>query len=137
MASLELEIVTPEKVLVKQTVDMVVAPGSLGEFGVLPGHVPFLTGIVPGELRYTAGGKTEQVAVVSPGFCEVSENRVSILVEAAERAREIDVERARHALERARARLSRERGSPEVDIPRAEAALERALVRVKVAERKL
>ncbi|HIC85354.1 MAG TPA: F0F1 ATP synthase subunit epsilon, partial [Desulfobacterales bacterium] len=59
MAELYLELVTPERVLVSQKVETVVAPGSLGEFGVLPGHIPFLSGIVPGELRFTADGKTE------------------------------------------------------------------------------
>lgn len=134
MGTLMLEIVTPEKMLVSQEVEAVVAPGTLGEFGVLEGHVPFLTGIVPGELRYTAGGKTELVAV-SEGFCEVSEDRVSILADAAEKAREIDMERARRAMERARERLAMDRGTPDVDFLRAEAALKRAAARLRVAEK--
>ena len=85
MGKLFLEIVTPEQVLVSQEVDMVVAPGSDGQFGVLPGHVLFLSGIVPGELRYTAGtGKGS--LVVTTGFAEVSNDKVSVLVEAAEKA---------------------------------------------------
>ncbi len=134
MAALHLEVVTPEKVLVSRDVDMVVAPGTEGEFGILPGHIPFLSGIIPGELRFEADGKKEYMAVTE-GFSEVSDNRVSVLVDAAEKATDIDVERARNALERARERLARERGAEDVDFLRAEAALKKALVRLKVAEK--
>jgi F-type H+-transporting ATPase subunit epsilon len=133
MGNVLLEVVTPERSLISQEVESVVAPGSLGEFGVLEGHVPFLSGIVPGELRFTAGGKTERFAVAS-GFAEVSENKVSILVDAAERARDVDVERARKALERARERLAK-RGAEDLDFVRADAALRRAIARIKVAEK--
>ncbi|MBW1729877.1 MAG: F0F1 ATP synthase subunit epsilon [Deltaproteobacteria bacterium] len=134
MGNLYLEVVTPERVVVSQQVEIVVAPGSLGEFGVLEGHVPFLTGILPGELRYTAEGKTEHLAVTT-GFAEVSDNKVSVLVDAAERASEIDVERARKAMERAKERLAKDRGTPDIDFQRAEAALKRAIARIKVAEK--
>ncbi len=134
MGNLFLEIVTPERVVVSQQVDIVVAPGSLGEFGVLQGHVPFLTGILPGELRYSADGKTEYLAVTT-GFAEVSDNKVSVLVDAAEKATEIDVERARRAMERAKERLAKDRGSPDLDFHRAEMALKRAMARIKVAEK--
>ncbi|MBW1680063.1 MAG: F0F1 ATP synthase subunit epsilon [Deltaproteobacteria bacterium] len=134
MANLQLEVVTPEKVLVSQAVDMVVAPGSVGEFGVLEGHAAFLTGIVPGELRFTAGSEARSFAVTT-GFAEVSNNRVSVLVDAAEEATQIDLERARRAMERARERLARERGGEDVDFQRAEAALKRAIARIKVAEK--
>ncbi len=134
MAVLHLEVVTPEKVLVSREVDTVVAPGAEGEFGILPGHIPFLSGILPGELRYEAEGKKEFVAVAE-GFSEVSDDRVSVLVDSAERATDIDLERAQSALERARERLARERGAEDVDFLRAEAALRRALIRIKVAEK--
>jgi F-type H+-transporting ATPase subunit epsilon len=134
MAGLYLEVVTPDKVLVSREVDTVVAPGTEGEFGILPGHIPFLSGILPGELRYEADGKRETLAVMD-GFSEVSEDRVSVLVDAAERATDIDLERAKSALDRARERLARERGAEDVDFLRAEASLHRALVRVKVAEK--
>jgi F-type H+-transporting ATPase subunit epsilon len=134
MAVLHLEVVTPDKVLVSREVDTVVAPGTEGEFGILPGHIPFLSGILPGELRYEADGKKESLAVME-GFSEVSEDRVSVLVDAAEKATDIDLERARSALDRARERLARERGAEDVDFLRAEASLRRALVRVKVAEK--
>lgn len=133
MGNVHLEVVTPQKILISQDVESVVAPGSLGEFGVLEGHVPFLSGIVPGELRFTAGGKTERFAVTS-GFAEVSENKVSILVDAAEPARAVDLERARKALERARERIAK-RGVDDLDFVRAEVALRRAIARIKVAEK--
>ncbi|MBW2021369.1 MAG: F0F1 ATP synthase subunit epsilon [Deltaproteobacteria bacterium] len=134
MGTVYLEVVTPERVVVSQQVETVVAPGSIGEFGVLEGHVPFLTGILPGELRYTTSGKTEYLAVTT-GFAEVSDNKVSVLVDAAEKAQEIDVERARKAMERAKERLSKDRGIPDIDFLRAELALKRAIARIKVAQK--
>lgn len=136
MGSLFLEIVTPERVLVSQEVDMVVAPGSDGQFGVLPGHVLFLSDIVPGELRYTSGSERESMAVTT-GFAEVSNDKVSVLVEAAEKAGDIDVDRARRAVERARERLEKERATEDIDFLRAENALKRAIIRLKVAERRI
>jgi F-type H+-transporting ATPase subunit epsilon len=135
MGKLKLEVVTPEKVLVSSDADMVVAPGTMGEFGILEDHVPFLSGILPGELRFTLDGKPEYFAVMD-GFLEVSRNKVSVLVDAAESAKDINIERAREALERARARLAKERGAEDVDFTRAEAALKRAISRLKVAEKK-
>lgn len=134
MGSLFFEVVTPEKVLVSQEVDAVVAPGSEGEFGVLPGHIHFLTGIVPGEVRYNMGATKESIAV-SSGFAEVSNDKVSILVDAAEKAGDVDIKRAQQAMERARERLSKERKTEEIDFQRAEAALKRAIARIKVAEK--
>jgi F-type H+-transporting ATPase subunit epsilon len=134
MDKLHLEVVTPARVVLEKDVDIVVAPGSEGEFGVLPGHVSFLSGIVPGELRYAAGLEKEVLAV-STGFAEVFKNRVSILVDAAEKASEIDVDRARRAVERARDRLSRDRSNKEIDFARAEIALRRALARLKVVQK--
>jgi F-type H+-transporting ATPase subunit epsilon len=132
MGRLFLEIVTPEGVLTSQEVDMVVAPGTEGEFGVLPGHINFLSGIVPGELHYYYGDKSEYLAV-SSGFAEVSGDRVSIIVDTAEKAVDIDVERARQALERARARMEAEKDP--ADFLRAEVALKKAISRIKVSEK--
>jgi len=134
MGKLQLEVVTPEKVMVSQEVDIVVAPGSMGEFGVLAGHVPFLSGLNPGEMRYSTGSETERL-VVTGGFAEVSEDRVSVLVDAAEAAGEIDLDRAREAKKRAEERLARERAAGDVDYLRAEAALQRAIARIRVAEK--
>ena len=136
MGRLYLEVVTPEQVMVSQEVDTVVAPGTEGEFGVLPGHIHFLSGIVPGELRYNAGAATERMAVTA-GFAEVSNDKVSILVDAAEKAGNIDVERARKAIERARERLAKGRSAEDVDFVRAEVALRRAIARVKLVEKNI
>ncbi len=135
MGKLHLEVVTPEKVMVSQEVDIVVAPGTMGEFGVLGGHVPFLSGIEPGELRFSNGNQTERFFVTT-GFSEVSDDKVSVLVDAAEKATEIDLERARKALERAKERLAADRGKDDVDFMRAEGALKRAIVRIRLSEKK-
>lgn len=134
MGRLFLEVVTPEKVLVSEEVDIVVAPGTEGEFGVLPGHVHFLSGIIPGEVRY-ASGRSRVTMSVTTGFAEVSNDKVSILVDAAEKTSDIDLERARKALERAKERLLHK--GKEIDIARAEASLRRAMARIRVAEKPL
>lgn len=134
MDKVNLEVVTPARVVLRQDVDMVVLPGSEGEFGVLPGHIPFLSGILPGELRYTAGSEKGYVSL-SSGFAEVFNNKVAVLVDAAEKAGDIDLERAKKAIARAKERLSRDRSDKEIDFLRAEGAMKRAMVRVKVAEK--
>ncbi|MBW2203822.1 MAG: F0F1 ATP synthase subunit epsilon [Deltaproteobacteria bacterium] len=134
MGKLHLEVVTPEKVMVSQEVDIVVAPGTMGEFGILEGHVPFLSGIEPGELRFASGNQTERF-LVTTGFSEVFDNKVSVLVDAAEKVTEINLERARKAVERARERLAKDRGGEDIDFLRAEAALKRAMVRIRISEK--
>ncbi|MFV0421501.1 F0F1 ATP synthase subunit epsilon [Oleidesulfovibrio sp.] len=129
--SLQLEIVTPDKVVLSEQVDYVGAPGYEGEFGVLPNHIPFLSALAIGSLYYKANGKTHY-AFVSGGFAEVSDNKVTILAESAERAEDIDIERARKAQERAKERLNVQRDK--VDATRAEAALQRALARLRVRD---
>ena len=98
MGKLYLEVVTPARVVVSGEVDIVVAPGSEGEFGVLPEHVTFLTGIVPGELRYASGSEKDALAVTT-GFAEVSNNKVSVLVDAAEKRRAFAREMAEQSVE--------------------------------------
>jgi F-type H+-transporting ATPase subunit epsilon len=134
MGKLYLEIVTPEKVLESREVDTVIVPGTEGEFGILPGHINFLSGIVPGELRYQDGGKWEYICVTT-GFAEVSGDRVSILADSAERADAIVLERAQAAIERAKERLAKDRSNKDVDFLRAEAALKRAAARIKTAKK--
>ena len=134
MDKVNLEVVTPARVVLRREVDMVVLPGSEGEFGVLPGHVAFLSGILPGELRYTAGSEKGYLSL-SSGFAEVFNNKVSVLVDAAEKAGDIDLERAKRAIARARERLGLDRSKREIDFLRAEGAMRRAMVRVKVAEK--
>lgn len=128
-----LEVVTPDRKVVSTEVDVVVCPGVEGQFGVLYGHIPFLSALDVGEMYYKDGAKTEYLAV-SGGFAEVTGKKVTIVAEAAEFGREIDVERARRALERAKARLAAAK-TENIDWARAEAALRRAMVRMKVAAR--
>jgi F-type H+-transporting ATPase subunit epsilon len=135
MARIFLEIITPDRVVVSEEVDIVTAPGVAGEFGVLANHAPMVASIKIGALRYRVGDREEWVAV-SGGFCEVSGNKITFLVEAAERAYEIDVERALRAKERAEKRLQEYQARVEhIDHVRARAALQRALTRLAVAER--
>lgn len=124
---LRLEIVTPDRAVVSTDVEYVGAPGVLGEFGVLPGHVPFLSALGVGNLHYNKGGKTYYV-FVSGGFAEVSGDKVTVLAEVAERAEEIDMERARRAEERARERVTKQQEA--LDGARAQAALQRAMARM-------
>jgi F-type H+-transporting ATPase subunit epsilon len=131
MRKLHLEVITPAGVIVSVQADMVIAPGTEGEFGVLPGHTRFISGIVPGEFRYTDGHKTEYMVVTS-GFAEVNNDSVSVLVDSAEIAQSIDITRARSAMERAKERLAKKRDTDGIDLARAEASLKRAVSRIKV-----
>jgi len=128
-----LEVVTPDRVVLSTEADVVVCPGVEGQFGVLVGHVPFLSALDIGEMYYRLGGKTEYLAV-GGGFAEVTGKKVTVVAEAAETGREIDVERARRAKERAERRLAAAK-TEAIDWARAEAAMRRASVRMKVAGR--
>jgi F-type H+-transporting ATPase subunit epsilon len=130
---IQLEVVTPDRLVTSEAVDIVMAMGALGEFGILANHVPFLTPLQPGELRYRKDNQLEHM-VVTGGFAEVSNNKVTILAEAAEKAREIDLDRARRAKERAEKRLAQAK-SEAIDYARAEAALKRAVLRLNVVEK--
>lgn len=133
---LQLEVVTPKGAVVSEAVDLVTAPGYAGEFGILANHAPFLSTIKIGVLSYKKDSQTEDL-MVSGGFCEVSNNKVTFLVESAERGAEIDVDRALRAKERAEKRLAEAMTQREkIDRTRAEAAMQRALSRLKVAERR-
>jgi F-type H+-transporting ATPase subunit epsilon len=128
---LKLELVTPYKKVLSEEVDEITANGALGEFGVLPGHAPFLSSLKIGEFSYKADGTIHHLAV-NWGYFEVEDDSVTVLVETAERADEIDLQRAKAALGRAEEALKRL--TPEdQDFRRYEAALERALIRVQVA----
>jgi F-type H+-transporting ATPase subunit epsilon len=132
--NISLEVVTPDQSVVSDEAKIVVAPGTYGEFGVLPGHTSFLTTLKMGMLRYTDAGGSERIVFVNGGFAEVLPKKVTILAESAERRRDIDVERAKAALKRAEERL-REAGQREdYDFRRAQVALQRALVRLRIAE---
>jgi F-type H+-transporting ATPase subunit epsilon len=128
-----LEVVTPDRLVLSTQADVVVLPGVEGQFGVLPGHIPFLSALEIGEMYYKAGGKTEYLAV-SGGFAEVTGEKVTIVAESAEVGREIDVERAARAKERAEKRIAQGK-AVDIDWARAEAAMRRSLMRMKVAGR--
>jgi F-type H+-transporting ATPase subunit epsilon len=128
---LTLEITTPTRLVVADTVDEVVAPGIEGYFGVLPGHAPFLTTLGIGVVTYRIGRDEFHLAMAG-GFAEVRNDKVIILADSAERPDEIDRARAERAKERAERRLSG-RSQEEVDYARCQAALARALIRLQVA----
>jgi F-type H+-transporting ATPase subunit epsilon len=126
---LQLNIVSPDRLLVRDAVSEVTVPGKGGYIGVLPGHAPLLTELVPGELSYTREG-AKHFLCVNWGFAEVLPDRVIVLVQSAERAEEIDVQRAQKAKERAEDRLKRF-SDPEIDMERAHEALRRAIARLE------
>ena len=128
---IHLHIVTPERKVVDRQVEEVVLPGSEGYLGVLPGHAPLLTALHVGEISYRAEGATHY-ASVAWGFAEVHDDQVTILAETAERAEEIDVERARRAQQRAEEQM-RQAGDVDWDVARV--ALMKAMTRIRVAER--
>ena len=130
---LTVELATPTRLVVAAEVDEVVAPGSQGYFGVLPGHAPLLATLGIGEVIYRIGRDEHHVAV-SGGFAEVRNDKVIILADSAETPADIDRTRAERARERAEARLSG-RNQEEIDYTRAAAALARALTRLQVAGR--
>lgn len=128
-----LEIVTPERLVIAEEAGEITAPGEEGEFGVLPGHTPFMTILKAGEIKYGREGVSKYLAV-NKGFAEVTANRVYVLVETAEKAEEIDIGRAEAAEARAEERIKKA-GTEEIDYARAQAALNRALVRLQVGSR--
>ena len=131
--NIRLEVVTPEKQVVNDLAQIVMAPGSMGEFGVLSGHTPFMTSLNTGAIRYRDESGKDQYVFVSGGFAEALPDKVTVLAESAERMEDIDVERAKEAVARAEKRLSEDRAKEKVDIARAKAALDRALVRIRIA----
>ena len=133
MAKLEFDIVTAERIVYSAHVDVVIAPGVLGQLAILPNHAALMTTLQAGELVVRDDGE-ETAMFVRSGFLEVCDNRVTVLADVAEHAEEIDVERAEEAKRRAEEMLQ-QRG-PEVDLARAEAALQRALVRISVAQKR-
>ncbi len=131
--TLLLEVVTPDRQVVKTEVDIVVMPGVQGQFGVLVNHIPFLSALEIGEMYYRKGGQIEYL-FIGGGFAEVTGEKVTVLADSAELGKEIDIERARRAKERAERRLAAGRAA-DIDWARAEAALRRAMARMKVASR--
>ena len=129
---LALEIVTPDRALVREDVDEVQLPGQEGYFGVLPGHTPLLAMLKVGELWYRIGQEKHYLSIAG-GFVEVLPDRVTVLAQIAERAHEIDVARAEAARQRAQERLAQP--ARDIDLDRARIALSKSLIRLQVATR--
>jgi len=132
MSSLKLDVVTAERIVYSEDVDAVIAPGVEGQLGILPHHAPLMTILQAGELVVRRGGEEDTLAI-SGGFLEVRPDRVIVLADSAERAEEIDTERAEAAKKRAEQRLLEK--TAETDTARIEAALRRAMARLTVAEK--
>lgn len=131
--TIKLDVVTAERVVFSDDVDVVVAPGVEGQLGLLPHHAPLMTMLQPGELLARKGGEEISLAIAG-GFLEVRPDHVIVLADAAERAEEIDAARAEEAKRRAEEALARHPGGEEA--ARLEAALRRSLVRLKVEEKR-
>jgi len=129
---LRLEIVTPYGQILSEDVDEVSTSGTEGDFGVLPGHIPFITTLKIGMLTYKKGNDIGYVFINS-GYAEVSADKVIILADSAEKSEDIDVERAKAAIQRAEERLKK---AEEVDFARATASLERATIRTQLVQKK-
>jgi F-type H+-transporting ATPase subunit epsilon len=130
--TLHLQIVTPDKLLVREDADSVQIPGKGGYLGILPGHAPLITELMIGEISFSKGGNTQYYAV-SWGFAEVLPDKVTILADTAERAEDIDVARAQEA--KARAAQELKAAGPDLDYDAVNFALRRAEVRLEVAAR--
>ncbi len=128
--SFQLEIVTPDKLVVKDRAEEMQIPGKNGYLGILPGHAPLITELSVGQISYRSGSETHCLCVAW-GFAEVLPDKVTILAETAERGEDVDRARAQKAKERAEKRLSS--GDPQVDVPRAQNALARATARLDAA----
>lgn len=133
MGKLKFEIVTAERVVHSDEVDLLVVPGVEGEMAILPSHAPLMTMLQPGELIVRKGGQDSSI-FVSGGFFELMNDKVTILADSAEHAEEIDIARAEEARKRAEEKMEL-RAQTDIDAARAEAALRRSLMRLKVIER--
>jgi F-type H+-transporting ATPase subunit epsilon len=131
---LQLEVVTPDRLVIREEVDEVVVPGSEGELGILPGHTPLLATLKVGELWYRSGVERHYLAVAL-GFVEVLPDRVTVLAQVGERAQDIDIVRAERAKERAEGRLRGAAPDADLDLERARIALMKSLIRLQVATR--
>ena len=128
--TLKLEVITPEKVALRDESTSIIIPGIDGTLGIWPNHAPLLAGLKPGAVTYKSGNG-DKVLAVAGGFIEVANNTVTIIAPAAELASDIDVARAQAAKQRAEDRLAKKEVG--IDVARAEAALARAIARLKVA----
>jgi F-type H+-transporting ATPase subunit epsilon len=132
-STIRFELVTPERMVLSEDVEEVVIPGYEGEFGVLPEHTLYLSIVKIGVLRYRKGGETHKIAL-GGGFAEVTPGRVVVMAETAERAGEIDLDRARRAKERAEAEIKKSLSIDDETYTKSSAALERAISRISAKE---
>ena len=132
---LQFEIVTPDRLVLKEEVDELQVPGKNGYLGILPGHAPLITELMTGELSYCKD-KTTRYLSVSGGYCEVLPDRVTVLAERAEKPEEINVDRALAAKQRAEKRLAQPQ-NPDIDLDRAMVSLKRALIRLQVSQKRM
>jgi F-type H+-transporting ATPase subunit epsilon len=135
MSRIRCEVITAERVVFQDDVDMVVAPGSEGQLGILPHHAPLMTSLTFGELMLQRVGQEDEFIAIGGGFMEVGPDHVTILADSAERAEEIDEARAEEARRQAEKTMA-QKAREDVDFARAEANLRRSMVRLKVARRK-
>ncbi len=136
MSTLRLEILTIERKLFDEHVNMVITPGSEGVLGILPHHTPLLTSLTYGELQIKRESQEDEFFAIGGGFMEVQPDHVIVLADAAEHVDEIDEARAQAAQQRAEELLSKAKEQEELDAARAEAALSRSIIRLKVARRR-
>jgi F-type H+-transporting ATPase subunit epsilon len=135
MAQIRCEVVTAERTVFEDDVDMVLAPGVEGQLGILPKHAPLMTSLTFGELVIHRENQPDEFIAIGGGFMEVGPEHVIVLADSAERAEEIDIARAEEARERAE-ELMKQKQREDVDFARAEASLRRSVVRLKVARRR-
>ncbi|MGD8623194.1 MAG: F0F1 ATP synthase subunit epsilon [Anaerolineae bacterium] len=135
MAQIRCEVITAERKVFEDSVDMVVAPGIEGQLGILPHHAPLMTSLTFGELIIHRENKPDEYIAIGGGFMEVGPEHVTILADSAERAAEIDIARAEEARRRAEEAMA-QKHREDVDFIRAEAALRRSIIRLKVARRR-
>ena len=133
MSTIKIDIVTPEKAIYSGEVDFAVIPGAMGELGVVPKHCPLLTTLQTGEIRLKKGDEVESI-FVSGGFCEIMPDHITVLGDVAERADDIDSERAEEALARAEELMKSK--DEKADISTAEATLRKSHIRLKIAEKR-
>ena len=138
MATIKLEIVTPDRVVYAADIDMLIARSTGGEIGILPKHIPLVTGLEPHAMKIHVDAK-EQLIAVAGGFMEVTPDKITVLATAAEEPIDIDINRAQRAYERAQERLQRLREDPDaqasiIDEQRASLALKRAAARLQTAK---
>ncbi len=128
---LQLDILTPQASTLSETVDGVTLPSANGEIGILPGHAALISALGAGVLAYTRGGETQRL-VISGGFVEVKQDRVSVLAEVAEKAADVDVDKARAELLEAQSELASWSGGDEETFTAAQTKLERAQARLQI-----